>query len=450
MRIARIIFFILLFLNTFCLFAQEVDSLKVATPDLFLVQLDKESIIKIDTIIVVGNKLTDEKIILKELSFSVNDSINLSMIEYNELRVYDIGLFTQVKFFIFQDENERNTLQIHINERWYLFPYPIFGFKERNWDNIFYGLGVAHINFLGLNQKIFASVVLGYDPSARLHYVNPNFIKKDYTIDAQVLYSKTKNKSYGERGIIDDFNENWYSARVLLGHRIDIYKHVRVNLGYKCLELSESVADRTISQNGKDEYFHMGVAGDINTTDLREFPMQGEYIALYLHKYGFGFSEIDFLQAGMDVRKYIPLANSHSLCFRVFTNISIGSRIPYYSKFYFGYGERLRGSFKEIKEGENILGLFTEYRIILLGPKHLILEDMPMPQLAVLRYGLAASFFIDAGEVWDKKMFKWNKLDIGCGFGLNFLLPYSTVLRAEVGFNSSFKGKFIFDVGVSF
>ena len=445
----KIIFFTLLFINTFCLFAQEVDSQKIVKSDIFLVQLDDEASIKIDTIIFFGNKLTDEKIILKELSFSINDSIDLAMIEFNELRVYSTGLFTRVKFFIFQEE-EKNTLQIHVNERWYLFPYPIFGFRERNWDNIFYGLGVAHINFLGLNQKIYASVVLGYDPNVRFHYVNPNFIRKDYTLDMSATYSKMKNKSYGVNDIIDDFDENWYVARVALGHRIDIYRHVGVSLGYNHLELSEAVVTRTLSKNGKDEYFYIGVSGEINTTDLNEFPMQGELLSIYLRKYGFGYSEVDFLQAGLDIRKYIPIADGHSLCFRGFTDISIGSRIPYYSNFYFGYRERLRGNFRQIKEGENLLGLFAEYRVILFGPKHLVIENMPMPQLSVLRYGLAASFFVDAGEVWNKRAFKWNKFDVGFGFGLNFLLPYSLVLRAELGFNSSFKIDPIFDVGVSF
>jgi outer membrane protein assembly factor BamA len=442
----RIILFTFLLVNTFCLVAQEIKK-----PATYLVQLDNDASIKIDTIIVIGNKTTDEKIIFKELSFSANDSINLSIIEYNELRVYSTELFTRVKFFIFQDENEKNTLQIHVNERWYLFPYPIFGFRERNWDNIFYGLGVAHINFLGLNQKVFGSLILGYDPNLRFHYINPNFIRKDYKLDMMAMYSKTKNKSYGPSGIIDDFDEYWYNARVSLGHRIDIYRHVGLSLGYNRIELSEMIPEKTLSKNGKDEFFYLTVSGEINTRDLNEFPMQGELLSVYLRNYGLGFSEIDFWQAGVDIRKYILIADGHSLCFRGFTDISIGSRIPYYSNFYFGYRERLRGSFKDIKEGANILGLFAEYRLILFGPKHLVIKDMPMPQLSVLRYGLAASFFIDAGEVWNNKNFRWNKFDTGFGFGLNFLLPYSIVIRTELGVNSSsLKSRFIFDVGASF
>jgi outer membrane protein assembly factor BamA len=269
-------------------------------------------------------------------------------------------------------------------------------------------------------------------------------------LNALALYSKTKNKSIGEHGIVDDFNENWYNVRIALGHRIDIYRQVWVSLGYNRIEVSESIAERTLSKNGKDEYFHLTVSGEINTTDLNEFPMRGELLSLYLQKYGFGYSEVDFIQAGLDVRKYIPITNGQSLCLRGFTDVSIGSRIPYYTNFYYGYRERLRGSFKQVKEGENIMGLFAEYRIMLLGPKHFVLEDMPIPQLSVLRYGLAASFFVDAGQVWDKKKFTWNKFDTGFGFGLNLLLPYSMVLRAELGFNSSFKTNTIIDAGVSF
>jgi outer membrane protein assembly factor BamA len=264
------------------------------------------------------------------------------------------------------------------------------------------------------------------------------------------IYSKTKNKSFGGQEIIDDFNEEWYNARFSLGHRIDIYKNVRVSFGYNRVELSESIADRTLSKTGKDAYFYLTLSGQINTTDLYEFPMRGELLQFYVQKAGFSYSDADFLQTGLDARTYIPIADGHSLCFRAFTDISIGSRIPYYANFYFGYRERLRGNWKQIREGENLLGFFAEYRVILFGPKHLVIEDMPFPQLSVLRYGLAASVFVDAGEAWNKKKFSWDKFDIGFGFGLNFLLPYSLVLRTELGFNSLFKSQFIFDVGVSF
>jgi hemolysin activation/secretion protein len=165
---------------------------------------------------------------------------------------------------------------------------------------------------------------------------------------------------------------------------------------------------------------------------------------------GLGESVVDYSRINMDIQKYYPIVLNASFCFRTFAVANFGPIIPFYAHQYYGYGERIRGYFYEIMEGENIWGFSTEIRVPILGPKYYVIEDFPIPEFSILRYALCFNIFYDAGEVWNRKDFMFNKIKSGFGFGLNFLLPYSVVLRAEYGFNQKLKGEFIFDAGVSF
>jgi outer membrane protein assembly factor BamA len=445
----KILFLLLFFVSPEPAFPQTADT---STSDfsgkLYLSLVPKEKI-KLDTIIITGNKVTQNIIILKELSFSQSDSVSIDILEYNKNRIYSTGLFTKIDGLLYK-QNNKNTLEFQVNERWYLYPYPILGLKDRNWDNFYYGLGLAHINFLGLNQKLFGSFALGYDPFVNFHYYNPDFFRDDFMFDIVLSHSKTKNKSLYNSSKAKDFYEYWYSAQVSAGNRIDIYKSIWLTIGYNQVKVTETKLNKTISPTGKDEFLSINISGEINTRDMNEFPKKGEYLTAAIKKCGFGESEVNYLQTWIDLRKYTPIIFDWSLCFRGFTGLTIGNTLPNYSHYFIGYSERIRGKFKKVMEGENSAGFSTELRIPLIGPTYYILPDMPIPQFAILRYGLAATFFYDAGEVWDKHSFKWDKFTYGYGCGLNFLLPYGVVIRTEIGFDKLFRSEFIFDAGVSF
>lgn len=442
----KVVFLILLLFLKTNILSQEKDTLKTFSSGKLFFSLKKNEKIKIDTIIISGNKVTKAEVILKELSFSTKDTITQDLIEYNKQRIYSTALFNKVEDFLYL-ENNINILELRVHERWFFFPYPVFGIKDRDWKHLYYGLGLAHINFLGLNQKIFGSFALGYDPWINLHYYNPSFFSKNYIFDISLGHSKTKNKSIYTKE--KDFYEYWYNAQISLGNRINIYKTLWFSLGYNQIEVTEKNVNKTISNSGKDYFFSFNLSYEINTRDLIEYPMKGEYITGLVKKSGFGESEIDYLQLWIDVRKYIPIKNN-SICFRSFSGFSLGNQIPNYSHYFIGYNERVRGNFYKVLEGENITGFSTELRIPIFGPNYYLLEDFPIPQFSILRYGLNFTLFFDAAEVWNKDKFIWKDIDYGWGFGLNFLLPYSVVLRTELAFNNKLKSELIFDVGVSF
>src|SRR3989304_5230469 len=103
------------------------------------------------------------------MSLKPGDTLSLKSAEYDKNRIYSLGLFNRVELSYHVADHEA-TLYVDVHERWYVFPYVVLGFKDRDWSKIYYGLGILHDNFRGRNEKVSASFALGYDPFLALQY----------------------------------------------------------------------------------------------------------------------------------------------------------------------------------------------------------------------------------------------------------------------------------------
>jgi outer membrane protein assembly factor BamA len=342
-------------------------------------------------------------------------------------------------------------LSVVVNERWYLFPYPIFGIKDRDWAKAFYGVGVVHTNFRGRNEKMYLTAIFGYDPSFGLTYKNP-FISEEgtYILEARIAYNKVRNKSVLAQTGTPNFDERHYSASLTLGRRFGLHHMAWISGGYDVVDIPEFLPGRTISAEGKDSYPVFGAGYVYDTRDLGEYPSQGSLVRLALTKSGLPGGELDLVRYAIDLRHYTPVTSGLTWTFRTFSDIVAAGPAPSYYHTYFGYGERIRGHFREVEEGENLLGFTSELHFTLLPVQYLKVDALPA-EFSVWKFAVVATLFADAGTVW----FRGTPLAAGnfvkgYGAGLNFLLPYSAVLRTEYAFDEARKGEFIIDVGATF
>ena len=87
--------------------------------------------VKIDSIVISGNKITRKALILRELDISKGDSVQRRMLtstlDRNRLRVINLGIFLFVSVeAVNGDDPEHIYLNIKVNESWYWFPSPVF------------------------------------------------------------------------------------------------------------------------------------------------------------------------------------------------------------------------------------------------------------------------------------------------------------------------------------
>ncbi|MDZ7763546.1 MAG: POTRA domain-containing protein [Melioribacteraceae bacterium] len=90
MKIAILILFLVQLLS-----AQVIDTLYLSSENQF---------VEVDSIAIEGNDITEEFIILREMSIVEGDRVNSNLINYDRERIYSLGLF--------------NYVDLHHNPRW--------------------------------------------------------------------------------------------------------------------------------------------------------------------------------------------------------------------------------------------------------------------------------------------------------------------------------------------
>lgn len=400
-------------------------------------------------IVFIGNVKTKSEVIARELTFTLGSRLDTSEIELNENRIYGMGLFNKVKIWFEKDSTSTDSINVYVwvNERWYIWPFPVFGWKDRDIKKLYYGAGLIHTNFRGRNEKLIFSFALGYDPWIEIEYLNPWILGSNnlfYSIE--LSYQRIKNKSKILEEGIGTFYEDIFIFNFLLGKRIWLYKKIWADVGFKNIATTgEATQLKTISPTGVDKILVVGAGFKYDTRDIPVYPNGGILLNFLCN-----FNQIlnyksFFIQSGLEFQLYQKVWVG-LIAGRFFILNSIGQKIPVYSHFYFGYEERIRGYFNEIFEGENILGGMVEYRIPLMKQKFLKLEKAPLEEFSILRFGVDFIIFGDIGRTWfnNEKFFSltfWK----GYGLGLNFLLPYDLILSLAFAKNQKGKGQFILD-----
>jgi outer membrane protein assembly factor BamA len=372
--------------------------------------------------------------------------------QYDRARIYSLGLFTRVDLML-DTLGSKQALRVVVNERWHYFPVPIFGFRDGDPRRPYYGAGFMHNNFRGRNQKLFGSLVFGYNPSAQISFYEPLIdATHRLSFSTAASFSRVRNRSAIEATATGDFDELHYDLSAGIGKRLSLFETVSLSLAYQVIDVSVYRPLRTVSTSGVDRFLSLGAGYSYDTRDLREYAARGQYAGLSINRYGLGTSEVSFMRFGADLRAYIPLSASFTLAGRVDGSLVSGGTVPTYARQYFGYGERIRGYFRTVLEGENLFGSSVELRFALMPVRVFRMPGTFLPdEFTVWQFGISLALFADAGTTW----FRHEHISIadmlsGYGGGIRFLLPYGVVARTEYAINNHGKGQFIFDFRTPF
>jgi outer membrane protein assembly factor BamA len=411
-----------------------------------------DSTLVVDSIIIVGNKTTKPFVILREMLLHSGDLISKEAVEYDKDRIYSLQLFNSVEIRLETIQPPKTNLIVEVNERWYIYPFPVWGIKDRDWKKFYYGLGIINTNFRGRNEKISATGTFGYEPSFNIYYRNPQInYSRDVFLETSLSYSRAENKSRTAKYLSGDYHQHFISMFTTLGKRVGNFNSFSASAGYQIVILSENRYGRLLNPWGKDAYPVFSLGYRYDTRDLNDYSFSGTLINFQVSKYGLFQPNINYWRYSLDYRRFIPMLPRLVLAARTFTSVSGGGRIPNYNHLYLGYSERIRGHYSELYEGEKIIGASAELRYIILRPRYFSLDGVFMPEFSVWKFGVVAALFGDAGTTWYKQNhLALNNFVKGYGAGLHFILPYGFVLRTEYAFNEYRDGEFIFDLSATF
>lgn len=410
--------------------------------------------IKIDSIKIGGIKITDPEVILRELTFSIGDTVTSKIVNYNLNRIYSLGIFTHVKMIPFSYK-EKNILIISVEESWYIYPIPFVEFQDKDWQKISYGLNLMIRNFRGENETLRATASFGYDPKFIIYYDRPYFIKKQSIyLTLELAYQNSKNKSYLAQNIYGgDFNQKFITGTIDLGKRFNLFNRFDIFFGYDYIENPVFIKGISASDNRIDRQILLGASYTFDTRDLFQFPSTGTYFYTDFQFKGLGMENINYQVADLDLRKYFLLLDDLRLKWRFSTRLTFGKLVPYYDYSYFGYQERIRGYFTTEMEGNDLYLSSLEINYPIIKDINLDFNFLPIIPESLLSYRFAVylELFMDTGTTrfWGQSLSIKN-LYSGYGTGLVFLiLPYSE-LRTEFAINDYGHSQFILGLGLSF
>ncbi len=445
-----------------------------------------DRLLTVDRVIIIGNKVTRNRIIERELSLKPGDTIRKSALQgslqWDKNKLYNLRLFNTVTVRALELPNDRLDILVELTERWYIFPVPIFELSDRNfnewWNNynhdfnrINYGIRLYKNNFRGRNESLRFTAQFGYVRKFDLQYRIPNLDRKqkqgltfnfDYgtprnlaykTVDHKLVYLESKQVV-----------RTSFGAGIGYSYRKSFFETHSLSFNYREAEVIDTVLQLNpiYYNNGKttQKYFALSYSFNSEHRDVVLYPLKGYQFTFWASKAGLlPKDDVNQLELNATYAHHWPMGNNFFLSNFTSAYWSNPQNQPYNIFSALGYRNQLvRGFENYVVEGPEFALNKTTIKKKIFG-KSWTLNSMPIEQFSYLPLAIYVKAFADFGYVknypyYDEKGLNQaysNKLLIGTGGGIDFVTTYDLVLRIEYTFTQQKpEGAFFFNLKKEF
>lgn len=418
----------------------------------------------VDSIIVLGNKLTKTSIILREMSVRVGETINADSLDkivtINWQRIYNTTLFTDVKVDVDTVSEGHIKFLVAVKERWYIVPEATLEFADR-YFNVWWtqqnrdlnrailGLTLTHKNFRGNREQLSIGGKLGYSKEISIAYFKPFIDKKQrqgvgfdagYSQNNKIFYATDSNK-LKELIVIDKrlLKQYWFSA--IYSYRPAFSTTHIGRITYKHNQIDDTVLKLNPNYYSNRSqylnYIELNYRLEINRVDNWNYPLVGTKIVGNIFT-NIGFRGMDFFAYGtLEAAKYNHLVNKWYSSFIFRGKLSMPTNQPYYfSKQILGTKyEYVRGYEDYVIDGYHfaLLRGNLKYELANFSIKNIRFKYLP-----VIPIRIYPKIFADAGYVWNPAPgngFLSNRMLYSAGVGLDIFTAYDFKIRFEYAIN---------------
>ncbi|MCB9231732.1 MAG: BamA/TamA family outer membrane protein [Bacteroidia bacterium] len=422
-------------------------------------------ILTLDSIEVTGNKRTKSFTLLRELPVKVGDQIPLADLEkvkescYNN--AYNTQLFTRVDVS-HTIEGSSLTLKFEVRERWYIWPVAYVSFEERSFnewwqnrdlDRLVYGGGLIFENLTGRHDDMSVYGQLGYSRRFSMGYQRP-FLFPKAKIGAEFGYNYVNYKEIGfgtkdsylqlarlkgtpmqiqHLGYVEFFKRFTPRKKLLLGAMFNYFNPSDSILEYN---------DRYLTTGSNNEYYpsiYLSYRND--QRDWASYPLSGYKYYFILRQSGLpGLGTAHFLRISMGFSHHIPLSKRWNIAYGSQNFILLGKKVPFFDKFFVGWGENVRGYERYVIDGSFINISKAELKFALIPRQMVHIKYIPLKKFRDLPVGLYLTLFSDFGYVMDETFSNFDqtlkdRMLASAGVGVNFLTMYDLLIRFEYSRN---------------
>lgn len=429
--------------------------------------IKKDSLVIINDIVISGNKKTKTYVVEKELLFKRGDTLKKSKINQliiqSKQNLFNTSLFNFISINTVDVEEDKQTIFILLEERWYLFPYPILEYADRNfsaflqkksWNRINYGLMLTHYNFRGRAEKIKIKFRFGYKEQIQLKYQIPYIGKeKKHHIGFEYSWYRQKEVAYKVQNdkllffkSNNQYVKKYQTAIFKYQYRNKHYTTHQIKLSYTFAQVADTLVKLTPDYfgNKKDntQFISLNYALLVDKRDYKFYPLTGYNFFISTQKKGLGIIDKDFLQSwNININAYQYLQIGQKFYTGIGTNIQLAKdkNVAFFYHQTLGYKDYLRAYEYYVIDGRNYISThaFIKYAIVPMNIKYI--PKWNWDKFNKIHYSLFVNLFFDSGYAYKKINLYTNKIPneylYSVGIGLDLVAYYDNVFRLEYSIN---------------
>lgn len=442
--------------------------------------------VRINRILIIGNRITREHIILRELSLKPGDTVNYyllpELLSRDKNKLFNLHLFHSTDIRMLEFEPGLMDLLVEVNERWFTFPVPRFQLSDRNfnewWENynhdfkrVNYGLRLYQYNMRGRNETLLLTAQFGYVKRFELTYQIPYFDRKQKQgLILETDYIDNKNLAVQTLNHKLDFLEmrsllrNTRGLALTYTYRNSFYYQHRIKYGVRLTRIADTVAlinpNYLGIENGLSQrYDYLTYQFVADRRDVIAYPLKGHYLLAQLQQNGlFDKRHLNLLNGSLSVAGFADLGHNWYLSNFSHTYWSNRRHIPYFNYGSMGYNKIfVRGYEIYVIEGPWYFLNKTTIKKRIFS-RYWQWENMSISQFKYVPLSIFLKAYADFGYVRNYPLY--NQLQInqqlantwlyGAGFGLDLVSSYDVVLRFEYSFNAEGRSGFFFHIKKEF
>jgi outer membrane protein assembly factor BamA len=442
-------------------------------------------ILKVNRILIIGNKVTRDRIILRELTLVQGDTISAKNLANVLLRdknkIYNLRLFNTVTIRILELAPDQIDLLVEVTERWYTFPVPIFELSDRNfnewWQNydhefnrVNYGLRLYQYNFRGRNETLRLTAQFGFTRRFDLSYRIPNLDRNQkHGLILNLEYAEPKNLAYFTKDHKLLFLESdktlrtMHVASLIYTYRKSFYETHSFGLEYRSSKVADTIAAlnpnyyQGATTNQRFEAVSYTFSSDHR--DVAAYSLKGYHFTTHLSKIGLGISsDVNQLLMNVSHAQYMDLKNGFYLSNFSSAFLSSPNTQPYTLFGALGYRKQfLRGYEVYVIEGPKFFLNKTTLKKRIFS-RAWDFADVPFEQFQHFPLSIYIKGYLDLGYVENYPHYTEmdinnrlsNKFLSGAGAGIDIVTLYDAVLRFEYTFTGDGTRGFFFHVKKEF
>jgi outer membrane protein insertion porin family len=387
------------------------------------VRIDRGPQVRVGRVLIVGNEITRDKVIRREIRLSEGDLFDSTKLRRSRQRLGNLGFFEEVKLDTRRrPEEDLVDLEVRVKEQ----PTGAFtaGAGYSSTQSVIGTASIRQNNLFGRGQRLSLTAALSsISGDFTLSFTEPYFLDSQYSLGLEAY-----NRSFN----YDTFDSHELGAGLRFSRPFGEY--LRLGLGYRyedinITDVADNASQRIKDLAGRSTSSVITPSMIWDTRDNALNPSRGFYNLLTVDFAGGPLgAENQFYKSVGETNWYYPLVSDVVLSLRGrlgFAEGYGGKELPLYERFFVG------------TQAMTIRG----YQLKEVGPKDIngdpIGGNSEILMSAQLRFpitqGLSLIGFIDTGNLYDKGEFDPTRLRAGVGAGIRFVTPLGP-LALDYGF----------------